>query len=172
MIFTTNDKGKILLLAFLVVVLVGFVFWQWLNFLPTQKMNRVDNQDSIWQSLSSETSGVMDDIKDALGLGQKHLGVLGDELQRQADQDAVVSAIKDRLAGQATSTTHICNRESDCGEGNSCLVGLSDEEWERLEDGASMSHFGKPTFCKSHEDLLGCLFYAMEDGAIREICID
>lgn len=172
MIFTTNDKGKILLLAFLVVVLISFVFQQWLNFLPLQKIGRVGKDDSAWQVFGPKTSIIIDSIKDSVDQGALRLGLLEDEFQRQSDQDAVVSAFKDRIGGQATSTSHMCNKESDCSESGSCLVDLSDDEEERLGSGETLNHFGRPTFCESRDNLLGCLFYAMEDGEILEICVD
>ncbi|MBT6691646.1 hypothetical protein HOB10_04935 [Candidatus Parcubacteria bacterium] len=172
MIFTTNDKGKILLLAVLVVIFLGFIFWQWLNFLPVQKDNRSADQNFFWQGLSQEATGVMGQIKDGVDLGLIRLGILEDEFKRQARQDAVVDAFKLHISGQATSTDHMCNDFLDCGEGASCLVEVSDEDWDNAKDGEILSHFARNTFCHPNEDLLGCLFYAEDGGDILQICAD
>lgn len=95
MILHTTNKNKITLLIIFTIIFTALIFWFWLKFKPTVKIEALPN--NALQEIVEEPKEYIDQAKDSLEQGAAELEILQDEIQKQEKQTELLDKTREYL---------------------------------------------------------------------------
>lgn len=96
MIFFNASKNKITSLTVLTLVASTVIFWQWLQFSTSFKINKAQENSSpnIIEEIQEQTGDLLVDAKDSFVQGVEQVQFLTTEIQKSQEQDQLLEVTR------------------------------------------------------------------------------
>lgn len=104
MIFLEDNRAKTSLLIFVVIIIAGIFFWQYLKSEPLSEIDAGQDEVSILALIEEKARDSFNNLKLNLEVDKLEMAAWQKELQRQIKQEALVEETKNFLETVATST--------------------------------------------------------------------
>ncbi|MCB9803151.1 hypothetical protein H6761_04065 [Candidatus Nomurabacteria bacterium] len=99
MIFYHENKNKLFSLVALTLLASGFIFWQWLKFLPNLKIPAVEENEVVLE-LGDKAGNLLANAKNSIDQGLVELKNLPSEIEKEKNQEELLKVTRQYLDSQ------------------------------------------------------------------------